>query len=270
MDLNKLEFIENYFYEHCEDDFLFVVLHSLFNCISNEELMIFYFHNAKGNAMLKKTIESYVVKRTTNEPKRQFNNIAETLLNNYTKENYQTQITTRKFVSQFIRTLPIKTVRQFFDIFINSERKYDRHRANEVSDLIWDDETEGILLDNFYKYLDEYSLLPLIKGLDSESLCRLIKKYWTPEFPSLRLKNSIVKKIYKLDVKYLSFLQKKDISFYVQALTLKRIKISDKEIKQLSKSMTDKNKYYLIWSFGMTGSWKQTVKYIKKINKKIK
>ena len=266
--VNKLEFIENYFYEHYEDDFFYVVLHSLFNCISDNELKLLYFQNAKGNPILKKTIESYIVKRTINEPKRQFENIAKTLLNLYPEQDYKIQVTTRTFLTQFIRTLSKKTIRHYFDLLIHSERKYDRHRANEVADLIWSDEIEGYLTDNFYNYKDEYSLLPLIKNLEESKLCVLIENYWTKDFPSPRLKNSIIKKIANLESDYYSFLKERDVSFYIQVLYLKKIKITENEIKQLLEAVTDENKFYLIWNIGMTGDWKQTVKYIDMLNSK--
>lgn len=268
IDINKLEFIENYFYNHLEDDFFYIVLHSLFNCISELELQIFYFEYAKGNPALKKTIESYVLKRTSNEPKRQFNNVAITLLRNYTNEDYSTQTTTRTFLSQFIRTLPTETIQMFFDLLINSERKFDRHRANEVADLILTDEIKEKLLENFHKYNNEYSLLPLINNFDEEELCLIIEEYWTSEFPSPRIKREILKKLLKLELEYFSFLKERDISYYFQILNLKKIKITDKEINELLKSVTEENKFYLLWTIGMTGNWKQTTKYIEKINKR--
>ena len=97
-DIKKLQYIENYFYEHVEDDFFYVVLHSLFNCITERELQVLYFEYAKGNPSLKKTIESYIIKRTTNEPKRSFENVALTLLNNYSEEDYHVQVTTRSIL----------------------------------------------------------------------------------------------------------------------------------------------------------------------------
>jgi len=174
-DYKKLEFIENYFYDHFEDDYFYIILHSLLNCISEIEIQVLYFENATGNPVLKKTIESYIIKRTTNEPKRQFNNVAKKLLNEYVNQDYSTQITTRTFLSQFIRTLPKVTIQFFFDTLIKSERKFDRHRANEVADLILTDEVKGQLLNNFNKYKDEYSLIPLINNFEKDELCLIIE-----------------------------------------------------------------------------------------------
>lgn len=269
MDIKKLEYIENYFYDHCEESFIYLVLHSLFNCISEAELTTLYFNNAKGNFALRKTIESYIVKRTTNEPKRQFENIAKTLLDEYPNQSYHIQLTTRTFLIQFIRTLPTKTIRNFYDIFIQSNRVYDRLRASSVADLIWSDEVEGDLLRCFNKYKDEYSLIPLIENLEPESLCNLMERYWTKDFPSARLKRDIVNKITQLPIEKLNFLKELEISFYVLALSKKGIVITEKEIKLLLKSLTDENKYYLIWSLGLSGNWKQTTKYIEKLHKKI-
>jgi hypothetical protein len=268
VDINKLEFIENYFYDHFNDDFFYIVLHSLFNCISDNELKVLYFENAKGNPVLKKTIESYIVKRTTNEPKRQFENIAKTLLSIYSEEEYQTKLTIRTFLSQFIRTLSNETVRQYFYLLVHSEKKYDRHRANQVADLIWDDEIEELLIENFNKYKDEYSLLPLIDNLKESKLCEQVEKYWTQDFPPARLKSSIIKRIAKLELDYLTFLNERDISFYIQVLNIKKIRIKEDEIELLLKSATEENKFYLIWTLGMTGDWEQTKKYMEKLSMK--
>jgi hypothetical protein len=267
IDFKKLEFIESYFFEHCEDDFVYIVLHSLFNCLTEYEIQSLYFHNAKGNPTLKKTIESYIVKRTTNEPKRLFDNIAKSLLNEYINQDHQTQVTTRTFLAQFIRTLPKSTVQTYFDLLIVSERKYDRHRANEVADIIMSDEIIGQLIDNFYKYKDEYSLLPLINNLDGEDLCLMMEKCWTLDFPSARIKSTILKKISNLEIDYFSFLKDRDMSYYLQVLNLKQIRISDIQIKKLIGTATEENKYYLLWTIGMSGNWKQTIKYIEKLNK---
>jgi hypothetical protein len=147
-------------------------------------------------------------------------------------------------------------------LLIHSDRKYDRNRANEVADLIWNDEIEGLLIDNFHKYKDEYSLLPLINNLKEENLCQLIENYWTSEFPTQRIKSNIVKKISKLDIEYFPFLKERDILFYIQVLNIKKIKISDLEINKLLNTVNEDNKYYLIWTIGMTGEWKLITKYI--------
>lgn len=266
-DIKKLQYIENYFFDHVEDDFFYIVLHSLFNCISETELQVLYFEYTKGNPALKKTIESYIIKRTTNEPKRNFENVALTLLNKYPEEDYQTQVTTRVFLSKFIRTLSTRTIQLYFDQLIQSNRKLDRHRANEVADLIWNDEIEGQLIDNFLKYQDERSLLPLIENLDEEILCLIVKNYWSKEFPSDRIKSKIARKISKLDIDFISFLKERDVSYYIYILNLKKIKISDSLIQQLVKTVNEENKYYLIWTIGMTRNWKQITKYIEEIKK---
>ena len=267
IDFNKLEYIETYFYEYFGSDLFYIVLHSLFNCISEDEIQSLYFQNAKRNPAFKKTIESYIVKRTTNKPKRQFDNVAKSLLNDYINQDYHTQVTTRTFLAQFIRTLSKSTIQTYFDLLIISERKFDRHRANEVADLILSDEVKGQLIDNFYKYKDEYSLLPLINNLNDKDLCIIIEKYWTKGFPSARIKSDILKKISNLEINYFSFLKKRDVSYYLQTLNLKQIDISDIEIKKLIATATEENKSYLLWTIGMSGNWKQTIKYIEKINK---
>jgi len=188
--------------------------------------------------------------------------VALTLLNKYLEEDDQSQITTRVFLSKYIRSLSTTTIQLYFDLLIHSNRKYDRHRANEIADLIWSEEIEGLLTSNFHKYKDEQSLLPLIKNLDDEKLCLLIEDYWSKQFPSVRSKSLIVKKIANLDIDYAAFLKERDVSFYIKVLNIKKVEISEPLIQQLLESVNEENKYFLIWTIGMTGNWMLITKYI--------
>lgn len=264
--LEKLEFIENFFFDHCERvEYVYIVLHSLFNCISDNELCQLYFYNSKGDHSLKNSIESYIAKKATNNSKRNFEKIALSLLSQYNEQDSKSQTAIRKFLFKFIRTLNKKTVLIYFNTLIGSDRKYDRHSANQVADIIWNDEIEGILIDNFYKYEDEYSLMPLVQNLNDKELCRIIQNYLTPNFPSRRLKKTIIEKISNLSVKKLSFLVNNDPLLYIQLLNEKKFKITECEIKKILPNINDDFKYYLIWTIGLTGDWELTYKYLNKI-----
>ena len=103
--------------------------------------------------------------------------------------------------------------------------------------------------------------------LEKESLCILIQKYCSNDFPSLRLKNEIILRIYDLDEKFLLFLKDIDVSYYMRAISLKGVKISNEYIHQLYSLISDKNKYYFIWNLGLTGNWGQTTKYLELIER---
>lgn len=263
MDTTRLDFIENYFFENADNFQVYIILHSLFNCITEEEITILYFRYAKGNPDLKRTIESYILKRTTNEPKRNFTKIGKKLLSDYPNKDFREQQSIRKFLSQFIRTLPLPVVKEYFDLLIDSERKWDRHQANNVSDLLWSDEVEGKLIDNFHKFKDEYSLLPLIENLNSVDLGNFITSIWSNNFPSARLKSKILKKVANSKFNNFAFLEDIDPTYYLQAITIRKETISDKLIKKLQRKLTDENKYYLIWCLSQTGDWKLVTKYLK-------
>jgi hypothetical protein len=267
IDEKKLSYIENYFFENEEHEFLYLVLHSLFNCISEEEVAQLYLYNSRGNPKLRKTLESYVVNRTIKEPKRQFNAIAINLLDAYGESDYRAQIAIRVFVSKFVRTLPKETIVRFYETLVSSERKLDRHQANSVADLIWSDEIAGELIGNFYKYKDEYSLLPLIQNLEPRSLGELAKKFWTKDFPRPWLKRSILMKISSLSMENFEFLRIDDPLFFTQILSLKKGGFSEKEIRTLLKSFIGNDKYYFIWNIGLSGNWEQITYCIEKIIK---
>lgn len=262
MDTSRLDFIDNYFFENAENDHKFIVLHSLFNCITEEEITTLYFHHARGNTDLKRTIESYILKRTTNEPKRSFAKIGKKLLADHPEKDFKEQQSIRKFLSQFIRTLPEPLIQEYFDLLISSERKWDRHSANNVSDLIWNEDVEGKVLDNFYKYQDEYSFLPLIKNLTPTELGTIAAKFWTKEFPSARLKSQILRKIAQSEFDNYSFLEKHDPTYFLQALTIRKKPITEKLIKQIQRKLTSDNKYFLLWCLSQTGNWKLVTKYL--------
>lgn len=263
MDTTRLDYIDNYFLENADNFQLYIILHSLFNCITEEEITFLYFQYTKGNPYLKKTIESYILKRTTNEPKRNFIKIGKKLLEDFPQKDFRGQQSIRKFLSQFIRTLPVSIVKEYFDLLINSEKKWDRHQANNVADLLWDNEIEGKLLDNFYKYKDEYSLLPLIENLTPTDLGNFSVDNWTKDFPSARLKSRILKKVLSSKFDNYSFLEEIDPTYYLQAITIRKKSISEKLIKKLQKKLTPENKYYLIWCLSQTGDWNLVTKHLK-------
>jgi len=263
MDMTKLDFIDNYFLANADSSHVYIVLHSLFNCITEEEISILYFYYAKENPDLKRTIESYILKRTTNEPKRNFAKIGKILLSDYPKKEFREQQSIRKFLSQFIRTMPLPIIKEYFDLLIDSDRKWDRHQANNVADLLWNDEVERKLIDNFLKFEDDYSLLPLIKSLDPIDLGEFISSIWSKDFPSAKLKSQIVKKIANSKFDDLVFLEDIDPTYYLHAITIRRETISDVLITKLQKNLKEENKYYLIWCLSLTRDFKLITKYLK-------
>lgn len=263
MDTKKIEFVIDYFDSHHGDDFVYVIIHSLLNCLTEEEITFLYFNNDSSEKSLKKTIESYIGKRTSNEPKRSFDKIAKSLLKKWPEQSYREQLTTRTFLSTFIQSLPKSTVRTFFDLFINSERKHDRQKATSVAYLIWDDEIEGHLRANLKKYNDEGSLIHLIINLKGKDLCDLVRVIWKTNFPQPRIKSLISKQLENEPLDSIKFLEKIDPSYYIQILNKSGKKIGGETIKRLLKTMNEQNRNYIIWCLGLTGDWDLVTEQLK-------
>lgn len=262
MDIKKLEFINEYFFAHHGEQYLYVVLHSLFNCLSDEEVALLYFDYARGNPELQKSLESYIVKRTQKEPFRSFEYIAKSILHDYQNQPSDRQVRIRMFLSQFIRTLSISCITRYYSLLINSSKKYDRKKASDVADLIWSEEVERDLRKNFIQYYDEISLSPLVDNLNAVDLFHLVENIWTKEFPSARLKSKIIKKLSDLPLDDMSFILEVDPIFYIQVLTIKKQTLSETIINQLLDSIDDNQKSYLIWCIGTSGDWDLLIKYL--------
>lgn len=261
--MDKPEFVSDYFLTHKDDEDIFLTLHALFNCMSEEEITRMYFDHCAANSELKKTVENYINRRTVSEPRRYFDKVARRLLVEYPRETYSTQLKIRVFLTGLIRSLPVQTIRLFFDLFIESERIVDRRRAGAVADLILSDEVEGKLWDNFHRYNDEESLIPLVTCLSTDDLCQLMEKSWTLDFPSYRLKNIILSKIAKCLPIRLAFLKKREPAYFLRALAFRQTKVGPKIIGQLGKTMTEEQKKFIVWYLGLTGDWGLVTKYIK-------
>jgi hypothetical protein len=261
--VDKPEFISNYFFTHKGDDDIFLTLHALFNCMSEEEITRMYFDHCMANSDLKKTLENYITRRTVSEPRRYFDKVARRLMAAYQGEAYGAQLKIRVFLTGLIRSLPVQTIRIYFDLFIQSERIVDRRRAGGVADLILSDEVEGKLWDNFHRYKDEESLIPLVTCLSPDDLCRLMEKCWTLEFPSYKLKNVILSKITKSLPRRLAFLKEREPAYFLRAMAFKQIKVDAKILGQLGKTMTEEQKKFTVWYLGLTGDWRLVTKYIK-------
>lgn len=259
---DKADFIFDYYLAHREEDDIYLTLHALFNCISEQEITELYFDQARAEPVFKKSLESYIVKRTTTQPLRRFDKIAKKLLADYPHEPYEMQLQLRVFLMSFMRSLSPEIIRTFYDLLITSDRVIDRRRAGEVADLIWCDEVEGNLWDNFHKYKDEESLIPLVKNLSDAGLCDLMEKCWTVGFPSYRLKNAVVPRLAKLPADRLHFLKKVEPAYYVRAMVLQGKKVSTTVINQLIKTIPAGESKFLVWYIGLTGDWDLLIKHI--------
>lgn len=264
MNLKRIQFIIDYFDTHREEHFVYVIIHSLLNCLTEEEITFLYFDIAIRKKSLKKSIESYVAKKTSNKPKRTFDRTAKILLKKYPKQSYREQLITRTFLSNFIQSLPKSTIKIFFDLLINSERKVDRQKANGVAHLIWDDEVEGHLRANLRKYNDEESLIPLVINLKEKDLCDLAQDLWNTDFPQPRIKNLITKRVENEPLDRLKFLETVDPSYYMQILNKKGKRIGRKTIARLLKTVNEHNRNYIIWCLGLTGDWSLVTKQLRK------
>jgi hypothetical protein len=196
------------------------------------------------------------------EPKRRFDQIARRLLAEYPAQPYESQLKNRVFLTGFIRSLPKQTIQIYFDLLIASERIVDRRRAGAVADLISSDEVEGKLWDNFHRYKDEESLIPLMNCLSEADLWQLMKKCWRAEFPSYRLENTQLSRINTIAVKELEFLKSRDPAYFIRAMAIKKGKVNARTIRQLVKMAKEEQKKFIVWYVGLTGNWDWVVKQI--------
>jgi len=264
MNTRRVEFILDYISNHADDEFFYLNLHSLFNCLSEQDISSIYFQYGREISLLRRTIESYVVKRTTSLPLRNFDSVALELIKSYPDTDPKSQVAIRVFVSQFIRSQSKSVVKAYFEVLIHSHKIVDRRRAGEVADLIWDEKVEEMILENFSKYGDEDSLTPLAQSLNIIGLNSLLKRHLTPSFPSYRLKAQIAKRLVKLPVADFEYVKETDPCYFTQLMATKRLKVDRATIKLLKEAMS--GSVYTVWYLGLAGEWNTLVAEIKKQN----
>jgi len=261
-DLSKFAFIKQYFLDHENSKGCEVMVYSLLNCISEEEITVLYFDYTTDYTHFKDIVKNYIIQRATCEPIRAFNLLARRLLDIYVGEVYFKRLLIRKFLSQFIRATSTDIIKDYFDILSKSDMTVDRYIASKVADLLWSDEVKALLIANYHRKPDEYSVAPLIEWLEPELLCDLAKQYWTPTFPLLKQKKAILKRIIHLDDSYLSFLKERDPFSYLESLTMRNIGITEDDMSTIPQSLTEQEKNSLLWNLGLTGNWERMVKYL--------
>jgi len=254
--------VTDYFLTHHEEEDIYLSLHALLNCLSEDEIGELYFEHCAVNPELKRSVESYIHRHSQTRPRRSFDKIARRLLAAYPKESYDFQIKVRVFLTGMVRNLSTQTIKTFFDLFITSQRVIDRRRAGEVADLIFSDEVEGKLWDNYYQHRDEESLIPLVRCLPPNDLCKHMKNCWTATFPSYRIKNQVIDKISAVEVTHLAFLKKRDPSYYVRAMVLKGRKVAAGPINRLKKTLPDDQQKFIVWYLGLTQNWDLVWKHL--------
>ncbi|MBP1640155.1 MAG: hypothetical protein H6Q17_1738 [Bacteroidetes bacterium] len=265
IDRSKFDYIEQYYFDHYKSKGSELTVYALLNCISEKEITALYVDSSKDNPTFKNILEKYIVQRSTYEPPKAFNYLARKLLDIYVEVNFRKKIAIRTFLCQFIRTTSPDIIKDYFDILSASDLTIDRYMASKVADLIWCDDVKALLITNYHRQPDEYSLAPLIESLEPELLCSLVEEYWSDTFPSPKQKKTILKRIIHLDDSYLSFLKERDTGSYLESLTMREIVITDDDISTIRQPITEEVKNLLIGNLGLTGNWEKVVKYMELI-----
>lgn len=265
IDRSKFAYIEQYYFDHYKSNGTEFTIYSLLNSFSEKEIIVLYFDYIKDNSAFKNILERYIVYSSTCYPLKSFNLLAKKLLDRYVEENFRTKVAIRVFLSQFIRTTTTDIIKNYFDILSRSGFTGDRYMGSKVADLIWCDEVKELLIANYYRKPNEYSLTPLIESIEPELLYRLVKEFWTETFPPPKQKRAILKRIKHLDDCDFSFLKERDTRSYLEVLTMREIELTDDEISTIGQPITEEIKNLLIGNIGVTGNWERVVKYMELI-----
>lgn len=241
MDTPRITYISDYFYNnHTDDDFFrdrffYLKLHALFNCLTPPEIKTLYFKHSLQSDKFKGTLLNFIARKSESFSF-DFSVIARELIENYSFQPYSLQIAYRTFLSQIIQHLDKEIIRDYFTLFIKSERTNDRKKSYEVAKLLWTD-IEQTIWDNFYKFKDKGALTQIIHNSDSYDLAIQLKNLWSINFPDNRFKKLIIDKTRKENISYFEFLRKAEPTFYIQALIVRNQPIDKKLLNLITKKM---------------------------------
>ena len=267
MDTPRTTYISNYFYNnHTDDDFFrdnffYLKLHALFNCLTPLEIKTLYFKHSLHSEKFKGTLLNFIGQKSESRAF-DFSVIAKELIESYSLQPYSLQIAYRTFLSRIIQHLDKEIIMDYFNLFIKSERTNDRKKSYEVAKFLWTD-IEQAIWDNFYKFKDEGALTQIIQNSESYDLAIQLKNIWGKDFPDNRLKKLIIDKTHKEDICYFEFLKNTEPTFYIQALIVRNQPIDKKLLTSITKKMNHEKNGFLFYYLGLAKDWDLLTESIK-------
>lgn len=267
MDTPRTAYISDYFYNnHTDDDFFrdnffYLKLHALFNCLTPSEIKTLYFKHSIHSDKFKGTLLNFIGRKSESYTL-DFSVIAKELIENYSSQPYSLQIAYRTFLSQIIQHLNKEIIRDYFNLFIKSERTNDRKKSYEVAKLLWAD-IEQTIWDNFYKFKDEGALTQIIENSESSDLVAQLKNLWSKDFPDNRLKKILIDKTHKEDIVYFEFLKNAEPTFFIQALIVRNQPVDKKLLHSITKKMKQEKNGFLFYYLGLAKDWDLLIDSIK-------
>jgi len=267
MDTPRTTYISDYFYNnHTDDDFFrdnffYLKLHALFNCLTPLEIKTLYFKHSLHSDKFKRTLLNFIARKAESQSF-DFSAIVKELIESYSFQPYSLQIAYRTFLSQIIQHLDKEIIREYFNLFIKSERTNDRKKSYEVAKFLWTD-IEQTIWDNFYNFKDEDALTQIIYNSESYDLATQLKNIWSKDFPDNRLKKLIIDKTIKEDISYFEFLKKTEPTFYIQALIVRNQPIDKKLLISITQKMKQENNGFLFYYLGLAKDWDLLTESIK-------
>ncbi len=267
MDTYRIIYISDYFYSnHTEDDFFrdrffYLKLHALFNCLTPSEIKTLYLNHSLHSINFKRTLLNFVRKKAEARLL-DFSLIATELIENYSHQPYNLQIAYRTFLSQIITHLSKDMIRDYFNLFIKSERTNDRKKSYEVAKYLWKD-IEQTIWDNYFKFKDYGALIQIIYYSESYEIVIQLNNLWSKDFPDNRLKKLIIDKTYKEEISYFDFLMKSEPTFYIQALTVRNQLIDKNFLQSITKKMKRAGNRFVFYYLGLAKDWDLLTETIK-------
>ena len=267
METSRTTYISDFFYSnHTEDDFFrdsffYLKLHALFNCLKPSEIKTLYFKHSLYSDKFKGTLLNFIGKKSQTRSI-DFTLIATELIENYSLQPYSLQIGYRTFLSQIIRSLNKDIIRDYFNLFIKSERINDRKKSYEVSECLWA-EVEQIIWDNFFEFKDEGALIQIIHNAKALDIATQLKNLWSKEFPDNRIKKLIIDKTHAEDISHFEFIKKAETIFYIQALIVRNQPIDKKLLHSIIKKMKNEKNGFLFYYLGLAKEWDLLIDSIK-------
>jgi len=269
METPRTLYIRNFFYSnHTDDDFFrdsffYLKLHALFNCLTPSEIWTIYFKHLLHGERFKSTLLNFIRKKSETGSI-DFTLIAIELIENYTLQTYNSQIAYRTFLSQIIQSLSPKIIRDYFNLFIKSNRINDRKKAYIVAECLWKD-VEQIIWDNFFEFKDEVALKQIINNTKPYTIAIQLKNIWSIDFPRNWLKKLIIGKTRKENISHFKFIKNTEPTFYIQALSVRNQPIDKKLLHSVIKEMKKRRNGFIFYYLGLAKEWNLLTESLKTI-----
>lgn len=232
-----------------------LLVHGILNTIDIFNLIRLYI----GTGFQNNLIRSNIFKRLPEED--EIKEIYDYIFDLLKQSNYRDRIRLRPILEILISELSETSQLEYFTYFYNSKYVYEFNAALRITNLIWNDFIQDILIERFKETQNLKILSLLLDRLQGEPMFEIIRSTWSLDTPNW-LKAKFVRKFKGAALEHILFLKDIDPNNFLVLLRHSGNNFSNEMLIDIYEKVSDKYKPFAIWNLGKLGKWEIIKNYM--------